>query len=112
MFGTNEVLVAAKQLLQLDGIDIAEDMTEVQYFHILCDRHEIVLSNGAETETLYTGAEAIKSVGAAAREEIFALFPELQDDAFIPEPARALVSGRKGRKLAVRHAQKERALVS
>ncbi|AGT09301.1 Hint domain-containing protein [Paracoccus aminophilus] len=112
MFGTTEMLVAVKQLLQIDGVEIAEEMTEVHYFHILCDRHEIVLSNGAETETLYTGAEAIKAVGAAAREEILAIFPELQDRAFTPEPARVLASGRMGRKLAVRHAQHERALVS
>ncbi|WP_236635819.1 Hint domain-containing protein [Paracoccus aminophilus] len=112
MFGTNEVLVAAKQLLQIDGIEIAADVAEVSYFHMLFDRHEIVCSNGAETESFHPGAEAINSVGPAAREEIFAIFPELQDSTFAPEPARVLASGRMGRKLAVRHAQKERALVS
>jgi len=113
MFGAPEVLVAAKQLLQIDGIDIAHDMAEVEYFHFLFDRHEIVLSEGAETESLYTGAQALKSVGAAARAEIFAIFPELRDRAGDEPPpgARPLVSGRMGRKLAVRHAQHRRALV-
>ena len=112
MFGTDEVLVAAKQLCQLDGIDIADDLTEVEYFHILFDRHEIVYSNGAETESLYTGPEALKSVGRAAREEIFAIFPELRDRDYAPPAARHLASGRMGRKLAVRHAQNDRPLVS
>lgn len=111
MFGAEEVLIAAKQLLQIEGIDIAEDLVGVEYFHILFDRHEIVLSEGAETESLYTGPEALKSVGPAAQAEIFALFPELREPGALPEGARLLASGRMGRKLAVRHAQHHKALV-
>ncbi len=113
MFGCAEVLVAAKQLLQIDGIDVAHDLESVEYFHILFDRHEIVLSEGAETESLYTGTEALKSVGASAREEIFAIFPELRERAEDEQPAgaRLLASGRTGRKLAVRHAQHHKPLV-
>ncbi len=113
MFGAAEVLVAAKQLLQIEGIDIAQDQPEVEYFHILFDRHEIVLSEGAETESLYTGPEALKSVGRAAREEIFALFPELRTrpEGDLPQGARLLTSGRTGRKLAVRHAQHHKPLL-
>lgn len=111
MFGTDEVLVAAKQLLQLDGIDIAEDITGVEYFHMLFDRHEVVISNGAPTESLYTGAEALNVLGAAAREEIFAIFPELLGDAPEIIPARHLPSGRMARKLAVRHLENQRSLI-
>lgn len=111
MFGTDEVLVAAKQLLQIEGIDVAHDLPEVEYFHILFDQHEVVLSNGAETESLYTGKEALKAVGPAAREEIFSLFPELREDDEAATGARRLLSGREGRKLAVRHAQNGRHLV-
>ncbi|WP_299847157.1 Hint domain-containing protein [uncultured Paracoccus sp.] len=115
LFGTFEVLVAAKQLLQLDGIDIAEDLEEVDYFHLLFDQHEIIVSDGAETESLYTGPEALKSVGPAARDEILMLFPELRDRDFRTDPPRAarpLTSGRMARKLAVRHKQNRRELVS
>lgn len=112
MFGATEVLVAAKQLLQLDGVDQADDLPEVEYFHMLFDRHEIVQSNGAETESLFTGPQALKSLGPAARDEIFALFPELEAKDYQPVPARELLSGRQGRKLAVRHIQHGRALVS
>lgn len=109
MFGTDEVLVAAKQLLLVDGIDIAEDVESVEYYHILFDRHEVVISNGAETESLYAGSEALKAVGKAAQEEIFALFPELRDRE--ADAARVLASGRMGRRLAMRHAQQGRPLV-
>lgn len=112
MFGTDEVLVAAKQLLQIDGIDIATDMAEVEYFHMLFDQHEVVLSNGAETESLFTGPEALKSVGREARAEIFAIFPQLCHDDYEPSPARPLASGRMGRKLAVRHMRNNKVLVA
>lgn len=113
MFGAPEVLVAAKQLLQIEGIDIAQDQPLVEYFHFLFDQHEVVISEGAETESLYTGKEALKAVGYSALEEIFALFPELRDrsENEMPEGARILASGRMGRKLAVRHAQHRKALV-
>ncbi|WP_312527073.1 Hint domain-containing protein [Paracoccus sp. (in: a-proteobacteria)] len=111
LFATDEVLVAAKQLLQVQGIDIAKDLNEVEYFHILFENHEVVLSNGAETESLYTGPEALKLVGPAARAEIFKLFPELEDRDYTTAPARQLLSGRQARKLAVRHVQHDKPLV-
>lgn len=112
MFGTCEVLVAAKQLLVLDGVDIAEAADGVEYFHMLFDRHEVVFSNGAETESLYTGPEALKSVGPAAQEEIFSLFPALRDADTVCEGARILASGRQARKLAMRHKQHGRPLIA
>lgn len=114
MFGTSEVLVAAKQLLSIDGIDVATDVTQVDYVHFLMDEHQVVVSNGAETESLYTGPQALKSVGPAEREEIFLIFPELRDrePGQQPEGARTLLTGRQGREMAERHARKSRALVS
>lgn len=111
MFGTDEVLVAAKQLCQMDGIDLAQDLDGVTYVHFLFDDHQIVVSNGAETESLHPGAQTMKSVGPAAREEIFAIFPELRGGAERPA-VRLLTSGRMGRKLAVRHHQNGKALVA
>lgn len=111
MFGTEEVLVAARQLLQLDGIDIVEDCADVRYVHIMFEQHELVVSNGAMTESLFAGSEALRSVGAQAREEIFALFPQLQDNDFQPVAIRTIVSNRQGRQLAMRHKQNSKALV-
>lgn len=112
MFGAMEVLVAAKQLLSLEGVDIAEDLAEVTYVHVLFDRHEVVIANGAEAESLYTGAEALKVVGPAAREEIFAIFPELREGAESVAAARVMPSGRRARKLAMRHLQNGQPLVA
>lgn len=112
MFDAPEVLVAARQLLQIDGVDIVTDLSGVEYFHMLFDRHEVVVSNGAETESLYTGPEALKAIPDAAREEILALFPELAGRDYAPTPARVLLSGRQARKMITRHIQHDKALLS
>ncbi|MFB2531860.1 Hint domain-containing protein [Paracoccus sp. p3-h83] len=109
MFGTDEILVAAKHLTTLPGIGVAEDLTTVTYHHMLFDAHEVVISNGAETESLFTGPEALKSVGPAAVAEILTLFPELA--AATPSPAQPLAPGRMARSLARRHAANAKPLV-
>lgn len=111
MFGTAEVLVAARQLLELDGVAIATDLDEVEYFHFLFEHHEIVTSNGAETESLFTGKQALKSLGRVARDEIEAIFPELCMDSYQPVGARLLPSGRQARRMVARHLQNGRALL-
>ncbi len=113
LFGVDEVLVAVKQLLLIDGIDVVANQDGIEYFHFLFDNHQVVISNGAETESLYTGPEALKSVGPVAQEEIFAIFPELRgrDPRALPEGERMLISGGQGRKLAQRHAQNHKLLV-
>lgn len=111
MFGTIEVLVAAKQLLQLDGIDY-DDVASVEYVHILFDKHQVVVSNGAETESLFTGPQALEAVGEAARAEILELFPMLDDVGAIAEAARTIPSGRQARKLTMRLMQNKQAVVN
>ncbi|MHC0052916.1 Hint domain-containing protein [Actibacterium sp. D379-3] len=75
-FEEHEVLVSAKHLLHLPGIERAAAQP-VSYLHFLCDRHEVVLSNGAWTESFQPGDYALKGIGQAQRTEIFELFPEL-----------------------------------
>ncbi|WP_417604557.1 Hint domain-containing protein [Primorskyibacter flagellatus] len=110
MFGIPEVLVAAKQLLHLDGVDIEESLTDVTYVHILLDRHEVVLANGAFAETLYLGPMALQAVGPAALAEMKMLFPKLLEDEFRPVRARYFPSGREGRRLAMRHSKNRKPL--
>lgn len=111
MFDAGEVLVAAKQLVMLDGIDIAHDVADVEYFHFLFDQHEVVFANGAASESLYTGPVALKSVSPKSRREILTLFPELNDIDYKALSARTLVQGRKARQLAVRHKNNRKVLV-
>lgn len=103
MFGQREVLVAAIHLLEIPGIDIAKEVTQIEYWHFHLERHEVVFSNGAATESLYAGPMALGSVAPEARAEILALFPELSDSRALPPiPARPLVRGAKARRLTGR----------
>lgn len=113
MFGTREVLVAARQLLELTGVDIVEDGRGVDYWHFMCDRHEVVLAEGLEAETLFTGPEALKAIPRECREELFALFPGLCDaPAATRPPARPLVRGAASRQLVARHIKNGKPLVA
>ena len=88
MFDAHEVLIPANKLLTLPGIDIEWEADGVDYFHILFDAHQLVWSNGAVTESLFTGPEALKAVSPEAREEIETLFPEIARPDFVPTAVR------------------------
>ncbi|MDA9208449.1 Hint domain-containing protein [Octadecabacter sp.] len=90
MFGKTEVLIPTKKLLGIDGIDVDEAATSVTYYHFLFTRHEIVFANGAPSESLFTGAEALKAVSPAQRQEITSLFPEILSPEFMPSSARPI----------------------
>ncbi len=92
MCGSYEVLIAAKKLLPLSGVSIAYDVSEVKYYHFLFDDHQIVYSNGALTESLFTGPQALEAVGQEAKDELLELFPELFHEDFIAEFARPVIS--------------------
>lgn len=108
MFGQDEVLVAAKHLTGTGGITVVDDAAGVDYWHFMFDSHQVVYSEGATTESLFTGPEALKAVSAEGRREIMELLPQLQDATFAP--ARTLVGGRQGRSLAGRHRKNGTAL--
>lgn len=112
MFGSDEVLVPARLLCGTRGIAVDEDCAKVTYYHILFDRHEIVTSNGAETESLHTGPQAMKSLGKAALDEVHAIFPELKDPEFSRETARDLIKGRDARDLVRGLRERDQPLVS
>lgn len=103
MFGGKEVLIPAIKLTKLPGIFVEETVQEVTYFHLLFDRHEIICAEGAPTESLYTGPEALKAVTPEARDEILTIFPEVADPGHVPEPARHIPSGRLQKRLIERH---------
>lgn len=79
-FEESEVLVAAKHLTGLPGIDIV-DVAEITYIHFMFDQHEVVLSDGAWTESFQPGDHSLAGIDADQRREIIELFPELDTTA-------------------------------
>ncbi|AGI69668.1 hypothetical protein OAN307_c42750 [Octadecabacter antarcticus 307] len=111
MFGSTEVIVAAKHLLAIEGVDIATDLKHVTYFHILLDEHAIVYANKVPAESLYLGYQAQLSLSVAGRAEIFALFPEVASPSFIPTSCRPIIGNKRARKLAQRHMKNNKSLL-
>ena len=83
-FDESEVLVAAKHLTGLPGVDIV-DVNQTTYLHMMFDHHEVVLSDGAWTESFQPGDYSLAGIGNAQRTEIFELFPELETEAGLDE---------------------------
>ncbi|WP_428929230.1 Hint domain-containing protein [Marinibacterium sp. SX1] len=113
MFGTDEILVTARQLLDLDGIEQLGTDEGVEYFHFLLSQHEVVLSDGAATESLYAGTQTFRMIPAEARAELLHLFPELEraeDRDIGATSARPLVNGKRARLLATRHVKNRKPL--
>lgn len=78
MFGEPEVLVAAKDLVNDASIRIEERPgEEVEYFHLLFDRHQVIRAEGLETESFLPGPQIRSMFATDVLAELVALFPEL-----------------------------------
>ena len=78
LFDTHEVLVRAKHLVSLPGIEEVY-LDSVTYIHIMFDEHEIVLADGAWSESFQPGDRTLAGIDADQRQELAAIFPELSD---------------------------------
>ncbi|MFA3918392.1 Hint domain-containing protein [Ruegeria hyattellae] len=103
MFGAREVLVAAIRLTELPGFYVDEKVQSVEYFHLLFDKHEIILAEGAPTESFFIGPETLRVLPREAREEVLTLFPEITLESETPVPARPILAGRLQKRLIDRH---------
>jgi len=64
-----------------DGDQIfREPVSEVTYFHLLFDKHEIIKAHGCWSESFAPSEAAMGTMSEATRAEILKLFPQLDDD--------------------------------
>ena len=78
-FEDREVLVAAKHLTGLVGVDAVET-SSVTYIHFMFDQHEVVLSDGAWTESFQPGDQTLRGLDNAQRNEVYEIFPDLKSE--------------------------------
>ena len=76
MFGEPEVLVAAKDLVNDRSVRRITG-GDVEYVHLLFDRHQIVMSEGLATESFHPGPQTMADLPDEALRELATLFPEL-----------------------------------
>lgn len=105
MFGEKDALVSAIRLTAFPGIFVEPDHGDVEYFHLVFDRHQVIYAEDVPAESFFPGTEALKSLPREARDEIMTIFPEIGDAAHLPEPAFQIPSAKRQRKLVARHAK-------
>ena len=77
LFGEEDVLVAAKHLIDGDLIR-SEPRALAHYVHFALDQHDIVMADGLLSESLLPGPEAIKTISEADRAALLDVFPVLR----------------------------------
>lgn len=75
--GEREVLVATKHMVNDRSVHRIT-APDVRYIHFMFERHELVLSNQIWTESFQPGDLSLSAIDGAQRDEIFAIFPELE----------------------------------
>lgn len=90
-----EVLVEARALVgTLPGVRFA-DVNKADYVHLLLDRHEVILGNGAWMESFRLSRPAAAILRAARCAPVLSAFPNLKDSASaaLQTPARCILPG-------------------
>jgi len=91
LFGASEVLVHAQYLINNVNIFQAP-CGQVEYFHLMFDRHEIVLSESVPSESYQPHHSDIGSFDAKTHAELLSLFPELSNNTQTWPDARATLT--------------------
>lgn len=101
MFGQREVLICAKALIGVAGITQRPAPRDQSYYHLICDRHEIVFAFGYPAETFYPGDQAMSTLSTtgAGRQ---AAASTLHDQRALHQPARFVPEMAQQRKLVQR----------
>lgn len=76
LFGTHEVLVAARDLVDGKRVQRLEG-GQVEYVHLLFDRHQVIWSDGLLSESFLPGPQTTSCFDAERIAEICTIFPEL-----------------------------------
>lgn len=85
----SEILVPALDLVFVPGVS-HDKQSNVTYFHIMFECHEVIRADGCWSESFLPEADVLDQMSQAQRQEILAIFPELSSDEGIQayQPAR------------------------
>ncbi|SMY05975.1 Hint domain-containing protein [Flavimaricola marinus] len=80
LFNTDEVLVAARDLVNDLSITVDRSVREVTYIHLLLPHHQVVFANGVETESFHPASAALATMEDAQLAQMFERLPDLATD--------------------------------
>lgn len=94
LFNTDEVLVAAKDLVNDRTVTVDHALREVTYIHLLLPAHQIVWANGLETESFHPAFASLQDLSSEQHQQLHDRLPDLKADPFAyGDPARRALTG-------------------
>lgn len=112
MFGTAKVLIAAVKLVGMPGIFVDTSVENLTYFHLLFEEHEVLFAEGAPTESLFLGDEAIKALPKETLSEIAVIFPNFQRIHLETLNGQFIVKGHKQKQFVQRHLKNHKPMIT
>jgi len=101
-YSANEALIAAKALVDGENVFFDYSVKSTEYYHMLFAAHEILIAEGALTESFYPGEQGMSTLSNAARAELYEFFPELEWEEFDDTARTVIRPGQVRRARAVR----------
>ncbi|WP_417243447.1 Hint domain-containing protein [Celeribacter sp.] len=94
LFAADEVLVAARDLVNDRSVIVDRSLRELTYIHLMFDRHQVVFANGLETESFHPAFTDLDDLAMDQRHRLIEAFPDLASytDAYGPAARRTLSS--------------------
>ncbi|MEO1789556.1 MAG: Hint domain-containing protein [Pseudomonadota bacterium] len=80
LFNTDEVLVAAEDLVNDRSVIRDHGLKAVTYIHLLLPRHHVVWANGVETESFHPASTDLATVDPDQRRRLAAIIPGIEAD--------------------------------
>jgi hypothetical protein len=92
LFNADEVLVAAKDLVNDRSIVVDRTQRSLEYIHLLFDAHQVIVANGLETESFHPDVADLDDVAGDQKARLLQRFPGLSKpyDTYGPAARRAL----------------------
>ena len=75
--GVDAVFAPAVHLVNGEDIRLNTALDEVEYCHVMCAEHVVLVANGMPAESLFPGSVALEGLERSARSEMLEIFPEL-----------------------------------
>jgi hypothetical protein len=80
LFNADEVLVAARDLINDATVIRDHAVRGVKYIHMMLEQHQIVFANGVATESFHPASAALATMSTPDRARIFSCMPDLRRD--------------------------------
>ena len=92
LFNADEVLVAAKDLVNDKSIVIDRTQRQLHYIHLLFDAHQVIVANGLETESFHPEIADLEAVAGDQKTRLLERFPDIGRvcDSYGPSARRTL----------------------